>query len=101
MPMLQGEEVTMRILTFTMISLSILLYGCCKDGINTTVKKNLTTNLDKYHTAKIIVQDDDYKTSTKRTSDSSSEKMRMDLDGVLFGLLRKRYLNIIRGYRYN
>ena len=50
---------------FTMISLSILLYGCCKDGINTTVKKNLTTNLDKYHTAKIIVQDDDYKTSRR------------------------------------
>ena len=86
--MLQGEEVIRRILVLAMISLGAFS-GCCRDGIDITVKKHLSANLDRYHMAEVSVQDEDYATSVEETPYSSKSE-RIYIEVELSSLLTER-----------
>lgn len=95
MQMLSELAVTTKTLVLTMICLG-MFFGCCDQSIDIKVKKGLSTTLDKYHTARINVQNADQKTSTKRISDSSSEAEASYIDTEIFITLENMGISISR-----
>lgn len=69
----------------------IFLSGCCSDGIDIKVKKSMTTNLNKYHLASIVVEDSKW---DKANRDMSLSNSGIYINVKLSSLLRAKGVKV-------
>jgi len=89
-----------RPIYFVILSIICITFfsGCCCEGIDIKVKKNMSAKLDKYHLAAIVVQDYKYGSDEKKANrDMLSDNSNLYIDNELFRLLREKGVEVTYG----
>jgi hypothetical protein len=92
---MEKETVISRAASIYFIILSLICItffsGCCSDGMDIKIKKSMTTNLNKYHLAFIVVEDYKWDMANRDMSLSNSG---IYINVKLSGLLREQGVKV-------